>query len=260
MRDHARWLFLFRQLLARELASRYRTTALGTVWLVLQPLLMLCVYTLVFGGIFKVRWANASTTADFALVLFAGLLIFNFFSEVLVTAPMLIVGQPNYIKKVVFPVAMLPIVRVAAAMVTALISLGILLMAQWWISGRVPMRAILAPVVLIEMVPLLLGIAWMISSLGVYLRDISQFIGIVASVMLFLSPIFFPPSSIPSNLSFVVDLNPLVKPMQVLRALTVQSDQADWPGLGVHFIMSLGFAWLSLALFRRLSRGFADVL
>jgi lipopolysaccharide transport system permease protein len=260
MHERARWLFLFRQLLSRELASRYRTTSLGTIWLVLQPLLMLCVYTLVFSGIFKVRWANANTTADFALILFAGLLVFNFFSEVLVTAPMLIAGQPNYIKKVVFPVAMLPAVRVAAALVTALISLGILLVAQWWISGNVPLRAVAAPIVLLEMIPMLLGIAWAISAVGVYLRDILQFIGIVSSIMLFVSPIFFPPSSIPANLSFLIGLNPLVEPMQVLRALTVQPGPVAWSALGVHFLVSVVFAWGSLAVFRRLSRGFADVL
>lgn len=260
MQKHARWFFLFRQLLSRELASRYRTTSLGTVWLVLQPLLMLCVYTLVFSGIFQVRWANTTSTADFALVLFAGLLVFNFFSEVLVTAPMLIAGQPNYIKKVVFPAAMLPIVRVAAAMVTALVSLGVLLVAQWWVYGSVPPRAIIAPLVLFEMIPMMLGIAWIISSVGVYLRDLSQFIGIIASVMLFLSPIFFPPSSIPAKLWFVVELNPLVKPMEVLRALTVQSEVIDWLGLCAHFLVSVVFAWLGFALFKRLARGFADVL
>jgi len=260
MRDHARWSFLFRQLLSRELASRYRTTSLGTVWLVLQPLMMLGVYTLVFGGIFKVRWSNTTSTADFALVLFAGLLVFNFFSEVLVSAPALIVGQPNYVKKVVFPVVMLPVVRVAAALVTALISLLILLVAAWWVSGSVPPRAMLAPFVLVEMIPMMLGVAWAISALGVYLRDISQFMGILASVMLFLSPIFFPPSSIPAKLSALVDFNPLVIPMQQLRALTVQPGPADWWLLSEHFLVSIVFAWTCLALFRRLSRGFADVL
>lgn len=260
MYEHARWSFLFRQLLSRELASRYRTSSLGAIWLVLQPLLMLGVYTLVFSGIFKVRWANADTTADFALVLFAGLLVFNFFSEVLVTAPMLIAGQPNYVKKVVFPVVMLPAIRVAAALVTALISLVILLVAQWWVSGGVPFRALAAPIVLVEMIPMLLGIAWAISALGVYLRDITHFIGIIASVMLFVSPIFFPPSSIPAKLSLLIDLNPLVEPMHVLRLLTVQSGPIGWSGLVIHFVASVVFAFLGLALFRRLSRGFADVL
>lgn len=260
MREHARSVFLFHQLLSRELASRYRTTSLGTIWLVLQPLLMLGVYTLVFSGIFKVRWANADSTADFALVLFAGLLVFNFFSEVLMAAPTLVVGQPNYIKKVVFPVNMLPVVRVAAALVTALISLGILLVAQWWLSGSVPMTAMATPIVLFEMIPMLLGIAWAVSAVGVYLRDISQFVGIVSSIMLFLSPIFFPPSSIPANLSFLVNFNPLVAPMQALRAMTVQAKPIDWAGLGVHFLVSVAFAWFGLVLFQRLSRGFADVL
>lgn len=260
MQSHARWVFLFRQLLARELAARYKTTALGTVWLVLQPLLMLCVYTAVFSGIFKVRWAGAHGTTGFALILFAGLLVFNFLSEVLVTAPSLIVAQPNYIKKVVFPVALLPAVRVAAALVTAIISLVILIVANTWITGTLSPRVLIAPFILLEMVPMLLAVAWAISAIGVYLRDLAQVIGIISSVLLFISPIFFPPSSIPAGMKALIDFNPIVISMQQLRAVTVQSMPLDWGGLAIHFCVSMVVAVLSLLLFRRLSRGFADVL
>lgn len=260
MQRQANFYFLFRQLLGRELASRYRTTSLGAVWLLLQPLLMLGVYTVVFSGIFNTRWAGTTTTADFALVLFAGLIIFNIFSEVLVAAPALIVGQPNYVKKVVFPVELLPIVRVAAALVTAFLSLIILLVAQA-IFGQAPsFGASLAPLVLLETVPLMLGIAWMISALGVYLRDIAQFVGIVSSMFLFLSPIFFPSSAIPSGLKWLIYFNPLVTPMEQLRAVTVQQGLPDFSALGQHFALSVLFAGIGFQLFRRLSRGFADVI
>jgi lipopolysaccharide transport system permease protein len=260
MQGHANFNFLFRQLLGRELASRYKTTALGVTWLMLQPLLMLGVYTLVFSGIFKTRWVDAATTADFALVLFAGLIIFNFFSEVLVSAPTLIVGQPNYVKKVVFPVGILPVVRVAAALVTALVSLVILLVAQAVVGQMPSPSAVLAPLILLEMVPMLLGIAWAVSALGVYLRDIAQFVGIVSSMLLFLSPIFFPSTSIPQGMRALIDLNPLVTPMEQLRAVTVQHSLPDFAALGQHFALSVLLAVLSFQLFRRLSRGFADVL
>jgi lipopolysaccharide transport system permease protein len=260
MQSHARWVFLFRQLLGRELAARYKTTALGTTWLVLQPLLMLCVYTAVFSGIFKVRWAGANGTTGFALILFAGLLVFNFLSEVLVTSPSLIVAQPNFVKKVVFPVALLPAVRVAAALVTAIVSLLILVVANTWVTGTLSPRVLLAPLILLEMVPMLLAVAWTISAVGVYLRDLAQVIGIVSSILLFISPIFFPPSSIPAGMRAIIDLNPLVISMQQLRAVTVQSAPLDWGGLAVHFGVSLIVAALSFLFFRRLSRGFADVL
>lgn len=260
MQGHANFYFLFRQLLGRELASRYKTTALGVIWLLLQPLLMLGVYTLVFSGIFKTRWAGSTTTADFALVLFAGLIIFNFLSEVLVSAPMLIVGQPNYVKKVVFPVEILPVVRVAAALVTALVSLGILLVAQAFMGQMPSPSAILAPLVLLEMVPMLLAVAWAISALGVYLRDIAQFVGIVSSILLFLSPIFFPPTSIPQSMHVLIDFNPLVTPMEQLRAVTVQHSLPNFVALAKHFAVSVLLAGFSFQLFRRLSRGFADVL
>lgn len=260
MQGHPNFYFLFRQLLGRELASRYKTTTLGVIWLLLQPLLMLGVYTLVFSGIFKTHWAGASTTADFALVLFAGLIIFNFFSEVLVSAPSLIVGQPNYVKKVVFPVEILPVVRVAAALVTALVSLGILLIAQIAVGQMPSPSAILALLVLVEMVPMMLGVAWAVSAFGVYLRDIAQFVGIVSSIFLFISPIFFPPTSIPPAMRALIDFNPLVTPMEQLRAVTVQHTLPDFSALAQHFAISVVLAVLSYQLFRRLSRGFADVL
>jgi lipopolysaccharide transport system permease protein len=260
MQLNTRWFFLFRQLLERELAARYKTTALGTIWLVLQPLLMLSVYTLVFSGIFKVRWAGTQTTAGFALILFAGLVVFNFLSEVLVSAPSIIVSQPNYIKKVVFPVAMLPAVKVAAAFVTAMVSLAILVVANMWITGNLTMKVLLGPLILLEMVPMLLAIVWTISAIGVYLRDLMQIIGIVSSILLFISPIFFPPSAIPKGMELLIDLNPLVVPMQQLRAVTVQPLPLDFLALGKHFCGSLIVAVLSFLLFRRLSRGFSDVL
>ncbi|MEO7066647.1 MAG: ABC transporter permease [Rhodanobacter sp.] len=260
MQRQANFYFLFRQLLGRELASRYKTTSLGVVWLLLQPLLMLGVYTLVFSGIFKTHWAGATTTADFALVLFAGLIVFNIFSEVLVTAPMLIVGQPNYVKKVVFPVEILPIVRVAAALVTALLSIIILLVAQTAFGQAPSLTALLSPLILLETVPMMLGLAWTISALGVYLRDIAQFVGIVSSMFLFLSPIFFPSSAIPASLKWLVSFNPLVTPMEQLRAVTVQQSLPDFIALGQHFALSVLFAILGFWLFRRLSRGFADVI
>jgi len=260
MQKHAHLIFLFKQLLGRELASRYRTTALGSIWLVLQPLLMLGVYTLVFSGIFKVKWTGAATTSGFALVLFAGLIVFTFFSDVLVTAPSLISSQPNYVKKVVFPVGILAVVRVAAAYVTALVGLAILIVAQC-VSGAWPNGwVIVSPIILAELIPMLLGIAWLMSALGVYLRDIAQFTGIISSVMLFVSPIFFPPTAIPEQLRALVDFNPLVLPMGALRAVTVQGQAPEWAGLATHFLVSCAFAWMGYFVFRRLSRGFSDVL
>lgn len=260
MRDHANLLYLFRQLLGRELASRYRSTALGTLWLLLQPLLMLVIYTLVFSGVFKARWDTAQTPQAFALMLFAGLIIFNCFSEVLVASPSLVTSQPNYVKKVVFPIAMLAVVRVAAAVLTAAVSLLVLLVAQIAIQGLPSVHFVLAPLVILTMVPFLLGVAWLLSALGVYLRDISQFAGLLASVMLFLSPIFFPASAMPSGLKLLVYLNPLVVPIEHLRQVTVHGGSMQDASLLVFFVLSSVFAYVAFRVFRRLSGGFADVL
>lgn len=260
MQTHANHLFLFRQLLDRELAARYRATTLGALWLLLQPLLMLSVYTLVFSGIFKARWPGAETTGDFALMLFAGLVPFSMLSEVLITAPSIVVGQPNYVKKIVFPLPVLAMVKVGAAVVTSFIGLGILLCAQGWFSGSPSIWALLSPLVLLEMIPMLLAIAWSLSALGVYLRDIAQFVGILSSILLFLSPIFFPAKAMPEVVSGFIHLNPLVTPIEQLRRVTLENSAPDWLALGSHFALSVVAAALALLLFRRLSRGFADVL
>jgi len=260
MQQHSNLAFLFRQLVARELLVRYRATALGTIWLVLQPLLMLTVYTLVFSGIFKVRWAGAPTSLDFALMLFAGLIVFNFFSEVLIASAGLVTAHPNYVKKVVFPVEILACVRVAAAATTAFISLVILLGAQL-VFGILPTPwFLLAPVILLFMVPMLVGLAWLLSALGVYVQDIAQIAGLCASILLFLSPIFFPASAIPPVLAPLLWLNPLVVPIEELRNVTVHGHAPDWMALFWFTALSSVFAALCWNVFRRLERGFADVL
>ncbi|QIL21518.1 ABC transporter permease [Thermomonas sp. HDW16] len=260
MRDRANLFNLFKQLLGRELSSRYRATVLGAIWLVLQPLLMLSIYTLVFSGIFKVRWGGAETTASFALVLFAGLIVFTFFSEVLVSSPSLVSSQPNYVKKVVFPVEMLAVVRVAAAGVNAVIGLLILFVAQWVIDGAPSPWFALSLAVLSAFAPMLLGVSWGASALGVYMPDISQLAGLLASVMLFISPIFFPASAMPQGMSALVRFNPLVIPMEQLRKVTVQGVPPDAMVLVIYFAVSCLFAAVALWFFRRLSAGFSDVL
>lgn len=260
MRDSANVLFLFRQLLSRELTARYKSTLLGSGWIVMQPLLMLCVYTVVFNFIFQVRWSGAESTAGFALMLFAGLIVFNFFSEVLTASPTLVLGQPNLVKKVVFPIELLAAVRVSAAFITAVIGVLILFAAHLLFVGVPSAWFIAAFLPLLAMFPMLLGVAWLLSALGVYLRDISQFTGITASVLLFVSPIFFPPSAMPDSLSFVLSINPLVTPMQELRAAALSGVAPDPAALSFYFCVSCVFARLSLACFRRLATGFPDVL
>lgn len=260
MRDGGNMRFLFRQLLSRELTARYKSTLLGSGWIVMQPLLMLCVYTVVFNFIFQVRWSGAESTAGFALMLFAGLIVFNFFSEVLTASPTLVLGQPNLVKKVVFPIELLAAVRVAAAFITALISVAILFVAHLVFVGMPQAWFLAAFLPLLAMVPMLLGVAWLMSAFGVYLRDISQFTGITASVLLFISPIFFPPSAMPESLSFILGINPLVTPMQELRAAALLGAPPDLVALAFYFCVSCVFARLALACFRRLATGFSDVL
>ncbi|PZT03939.1 hypothetical protein A7X89_01475 [Stenotrophomonas maltophilia] len=151
-------------------------------------------------------------------------------------------------------------VKVAAALTTAGIGLTILLVAQTWQSGLPSAWALASPLILLEMTPMLLAIAWSLSALGVYLRDIGQFVGILSSVLLFLSPIFFPAHAMPEAARGLVLFNPLVTPIEQLRAVTVQNSAPDLAALLPHFLLSVVAAMLAFALFRRLSRGFSDVL
>lgn len=260
MKPSSNSAFLFRQLLGRELAARYRTTVLGVLWLVLQPLLMLSVYTLVFNVIFEARWPGTRNTGEFALMLFAGLIPFMMLSEVLVSAPGIVSSQPNYVKKIVFPLPMLVATKVAAAVLTGLIGFGVLLLAKLWIEPSSDAWVLFAPVVLISMIPMLLATGWLLSSFGVYLRDIGQFVGIISSILLFLSPIFFPSSAMPEVLSGFLRINPLVTPIEAFRAVAVAGSAPDFAALARHFAWSSAAAALAYVLFRRLSRGFADVL
>lgn len=260
MQSRAHLGFLFKQLLQRELSSRYRGTALGVSWLVLQPLMMLAVYTLVFGIIFRSRWAGAETTSDFAMLLFAGLIIFNLFSEVIVASPGLVVGQPSYVKKVVFPVAMLGGVRVAAALATSFVALLILVLARSFLDDIPSPWMLITPLILLELTPLLLAVAWLGSGLGVYLRDLGQIVSVLASVLLFVSPIFFPADAMPPQFKAIVVFNPLVVPIEEFRNAAILDVPPDFIRLARHFLLSTVFMLLCLGLFRRLSRGFADVL
>ena len=221
---------------------------------------MLSVYTLVFNVIFEARWPGAGDTSEFALMLFAGLIPFMMLSEVLVAAPGIVSSQPNYVKKVVFPLPVLVVTKVGAAALTGLIGLSVLTIAKIWLTQAPTAWVLFAPVVLVEMIPMLLATGWVLSSLGVYLRDIGQFVGIVSSILLFLSPIFFPPSAMPESLSVFLHFNPLVTPIEALRSVAVTGAPPDFLALVWHFVLSSCGAIAAYRLFRRLSRGFADVL
>jgi lipopolysaccharide transport system permease protein len=190
---------LIRNLIHREVVGRYKGSMLGIFWSLATPIFMLAVYTFVFSVVFKARWGagGSDSKTEFALVLFAGLMIFNLFSECVGSAPGLVLANVNYVKKVVFPLEVLPWVRMGSALFHFAVSLGVWLVAYLALFGIPHWQVLLLPFVLIPLVLFVMGLSWALSSLGVYLRDVGQIIGLVITVLMFLTPIFYPASSLP---------------------------------------------------------------
>jgi lipopolysaccharide transport system permease protein len=245
----------------REVVGRYRGSFLGIFWSFFNPLLMLAVFTFVFSVVFQARWGGGSDSkTEFALVLFAGLIVFNLFSECINRAPVLILINVNYVKKVIFPLEILPWVVLGSAMFHAGISILIWMTAYTFIFGMPHVTALLLPVVFLPLALLIMGISWMLASLGVYLRDVSQFVSILTTVLMFLSPIFYPVSALPEAYQPFLLLNPLMPAIEQARNVLFWGKPPDMIMLGVYFLVSVFIAWLGFAWFQKTRKGFADVL
>ncbi|CAH1192925.1 Transport permease protein [Candidatus Nitrotoga sp. BS] len=253
---------LIAQMTKREVVGRYKGSAMGLAWSFFNPVFMLTVYTFVFSVIFKSRWAvgNEESKTQFAVVLFVGMIVHGLFAEVLNRVPSLILSNVNYVKKVVFPLEVLPVIAMGAALFHSFISLCVLLVAFALFNGYLHWTAVLVPFVLLPIVILTLGLAWVLASLGVFLRDVGQTIGIVTSVMLFLSPIFYPVTALPEEFRPWIMANPLTFIIEQAREVLIWGRLPDWAGLGVYTLAATVVAWVGYAWFQKTRKGFADVL
>lgn len=235
---------------------------IGVGWTVLNPLMMLALYTFAFAGILKTRWPGAETLGGvgYALNLFAGLIIFNLFSEVASRAPGLIIQHTNLVKKVVFPLTIFSWVAVCSAMVQLFFSVLILIVSASLFAGEFPVTAIAFPFILLTFVPFVLGLCWFLSSIGVYVRDLSQIMTLIVNLALFLSPIFYPASALPTLLADLMWLNPLTLIIEQARLVLVVGNWPDWWALLAYAGVSSAFAVLGYLWFERSRKGFADVL
>ena len=255
---------LMLDLARRDAVGRYKGSFLGIFWSLATPLFMLGIYTFVFSEVFKSRWGAAGTqTASkgkFAIVLFAGMIMFNLFSECVSRAPTLILSHSNFVKKIVFPLEILPCVALLSALCHFCVSALILLVAEWLIAGTVPPTAVLLPVILAPLCVFILGVSWILAATGVYLRDISQTIGILITALMFLSPIFFPVSSLPERFRVFAYLNPLTYPIEQGRDVLVWGQSVVWGHWVIYSLIATAVAWLGFAWFQKTRRGFADVV
>lgn len=222
---------------------------------------MLTVYTFVFSVIFKARWGTTgSTRTEFALILFAGLIVFNLFAECFTKAPMLILSNTNYVKKVVFPLEILPWVALGSALFHTSISLLVWIIAYAILLGPPHLTILLFPLTLAPLVLFIMGVSWALASLGVFLRDVSQFIGIVTTVLMFMSPIFYPASAFPEEYRPILFLNPLSPAIEQARDVLFWGRIPDFTMLAQYLTGSAIIAWMGFAWFQKTRKGFADVL
>lgn len=252
---------LILQLTKREVLERYRGSLLGLFWSFMHPLLMLIVYFFVFGVVFNRKWGvEQESDLQFAIILFSGLIVRELFAECLVRGPRLITSNKHFVTKVVFPLEILPIVSVCVALFHTVVGLIILTVAILVTKLALPTTAFLLPVVLFPIIVLALGVSWFLASLGVFLRDISQVVGILATALLFLSPIFYPVSAVPEHLQVYLYLNPLTLIIEELRNIMVFGTLPNWQFLIVYLLLAYAFMMFGVWWFSRTRNAFADVL
>ena len=253
---------LIRDLARRDAVGRYKGSFLGIIWSLITPLFMLGIYTFVFSHIFKSRWGNGSSDSqtEFAITLFAGLIVFNIFSECITRAPTTIIANANFVKKVVFPLEILPCVNLLSALFHVFISTIVLLGFELVSNGHLPITALFAPIVFLPLVLFILGVSWLLAATGVYLRDIGQTIGILTSGLLFISPIFFPTSALPEKWQLLAHLNPLTFPIEQTRRVLVWGMGIEWGEWGLYTSAASLITWAGFAWFQKTRQGFADVL
>lgn len=252
---------LILRLAKREIDTRYRGTILGMVWPVLVPLLFLLIYTFVFSVVFNARWDSTITNrGHFAIVLFSGLIFYNLFAECIARAPTLMLSNVTYIKKVVFPLEILPWVCLISALFNTLISGFILLIGYSIVVGIPPWTTLIIPLLLAPLVLIIVGISMFLCSVGVFVRDLQQIVGIFLTLIMFLSPIFYPLSALPTHFHTVIQLSPLTFVVESARGLLFDGVLPNF----TWWVLYLGAGWLVIyagyAWFMATRKGFADVV
>lgn len=253
---------LIRQFTRRDVEGRYRGSFLGLLWSFVNPLILLGVYTLVFGIIFRARWRQSpgDGLGYFALAVFSGLIVTNAFGECANRAAGLIVSVPNYVKKVVFPLEVLPVSVLGAALFHALVSLTVLVLANLVVTRTVHVTLLLLPIVLAPLVFLILGTTWFLASLGVFVRDIHYAVILCTQLLPFVTPVFYPITAVPEPFRTLIVLNPLTPVVENFRAIVLWGLLPNFRDIALSLLvtsllMLCGYAW-----FMKTKKAFADVL
>jgi lipopolysaccharide transport system permease protein len=254
--------YLLRQLVRKNVASAYQGSMGGVAWILIRPLLMLSIFTFVFGGVYRARFFQGSGGAsfEFGLILFVGLTVFNVLAETLTNAAGVIVGNANFVKKVVFPLDVLVVAQLGSSLVQMGMSTLVIVIARLFFQPAVGAAALSIPLVLLPFLMLTLGISWFLASLGVFIRDLQQVLPLIVTMLMFLSPLFYPVSAVPAVLRPTLRLNPLTFPVESVRNALFLNLWPDAKELIAYFVLSTLLMWLGWVWFEKTRKGFADVL
>lgn len=260
-----RSVFSHRQLIwrltAREVTQRFQGSALGVTWMVLTPLLTAAVFTFVFSAVFRTRWPGDQTGPfDFALLLLTGMAVHGVFAEAVGRAPTLILSQPSYVTKVIFPIEVLPVITVLAALVNAGVTILIVILGHLMLNGVLHWTAIFFPLVLAPFLIFVVALVLFFAACGIFLRDLSQVVALLITVSLFLTPIFYPLEAVPGAFRVAMRLNPLTSIVEQSRTVVVFGGLPNFTSLAIYALCALLALAASFWLFQRMRPGFADVL
>lgn len=250
------------QMTKRNVEARYKGSMLGLVWSFVYPLMMLCVYTFVFSVVFKARWGvdTAGGKGAFAVIMFCGMAMFNIFSESVLTCSGVIVGNQNLVKKVIFPLEVLPLSQVLTTFILGIAWFVLLFFGAYFVLHSLHWTMVLLPCVLLPMVIFTLGVSYFTAALGVFIRDTQYAIGVITQILFFATPIFYPIEAVPVNFQRVLRANPLTAMIDAARDVFLYGRLPNWHYLMVATIISLAVLQLGFFFFQRTKRGFADVL
>ncbi|ABM05144.1 ABC-2 type transporter permease protein [Psychromonas ingrahamii 37] len=244
----------------RDILQRYQGSLLGVFWSILTPIVMLAIYTFIFSVVFKAKWGIGGDKYQFSMLLFSGLILFNFFSDILSRSPELLVSHSNYVTKVIFPVEILPWVITLSALFNFILSFIIWFIFYTLLIGLPALSVIFTPAIVIPFCFLCCGLSYIISATGVYLKDTNQLVALLVTAMMFLTPIFYPISALPEKYQVYMYLNPITNVIEMFRDIAIYNNSITLNGYAIYFFSSafiylLGFLW-----FQKLRKGFSDVL
>ena len=250
------------QFVKRRVSARYKGSVLGLFWSFVHPMMMLCVYTFVFSVVFKSRWGvdTGGGRGAFAIIMFCGLAMFNIFSEAVNLNCGIVVGNPNLVKKVIFPLEILPLSQTIASFAVGMVWFLLLFLGTVFVFGKISFTMLLLPLILFPLFLFTLGVSFFVSSLSVYVRDTPYLVGVLLQILFFMTPIFYPIAAIPERFRWPLRLNPLTLLIEEARKVFLYGELPDWRFLGAAFLISLLVLHLGFLWFHKTKKGFADVL